>query len=78
LAKASLETGSSETEKVWIGERVKKLPLEIQNVEGRKLIRLKNSIDIQDLSFLRQIDWKNWFWLGLKDDFDIEEELISK
>jgi len=41
--------GSSEAEKVWNGERVKKLPLEIQKVGRRKLRMLNNSIDLADL-----------------------------
>lgn len=41
--------GNSETEKVWNGERVKKLPFETQNIGRRKLRMLNNSVDIADL-----------------------------
>ena len=41
--------GSSDTEQVWLGNRVKKLPMEIQNVGRRKLRMLNNSVDIADL-----------------------------
>ena len=41
--------GSSETEQVWLGNRVKKLPTEIQNVGRRKLRLLNNSVNISDL-----------------------------
>ena len=41
--------GNSETGKVWNGERVKKLPLEIQNIGRRKLRMLNNSVDLADL-----------------------------
>jgi len=41
--------GSSETEDVWNGIRVKKLPSEIQNVGRRKLRMLNNSINLADL-----------------------------
>ncbi len=41
--------GNSETEKIWNGHRVKKLPLEIQNIGRRKLRMLNNSIDLSDL-----------------------------
>jgi len=41
--------GNSETEQVWLGNRVKKLPMEIQNVGRRKLRILNNSVDIADL-----------------------------
>jgi proteic killer suppression protein len=40
--------GNSESEKVWNGERVKKLPIEIQ-IGRRKLRILNNSVDIADL-----------------------------
>ncbi len=41
--------GSKETEKIWNGERVAKLPLEIQVIGRRKLRMLNNSQDIADL-----------------------------
>jgi len=41
--------GNTETEKVWNGIRVKKLPAEIQNIGRRKLRMLNNSADIADL-----------------------------
>ena len=41
--------GSKETHKVWQGERVKKLPLEIQKIGRRKLRMLNNSQDLNDL-----------------------------
>ena len=44
-----LSFGNSDTEKVWSGIRVKKLPIEIQNIGRRKLRMLNNSVDIGDL-----------------------------
>lgn len=41
--------GNPKTDQVWLGKRVKKLPVEIQNVERRKLRMLNNSVDIADL-----------------------------
>ena len=41
--------GNSETEKVWNGIRVKRLPIEIQNIGRRKLRMINNSVDIADL-----------------------------
>jgi len=41
--------GSKETELIWNGMRVKKMPIEIQNVGRRKLRMLNNSQDIADL-----------------------------
>ncbi|MBX9851582.1 MAG: type II toxin-antitoxin system RelE/ParE family toxin [Cytophagaceae bacterium] len=44
-----LSFGSKETQKVWVGERISKWPLEIQNMGRRKLRMLNNSQNIQDL-----------------------------
>jgi proteic killer suppression protein len=41
--------GSKETEQIWNGIRVKKMPLDIQNIGRRKLRMLNNSQDIVDL-----------------------------
>ena len=42
--------GNSDTEQIWLGNRVKKLPIEIQNISRRKLRMINNSINIADLS----------------------------
>jgi len=41
--------GNSDTEKIWNGIRVKKLPIEIQNIGRRKLRMINNSVDLADL-----------------------------
>lgn len=41
--------GSKETEQIWNGIRVKKMPVEIQRTGRRKLRMLNNSQDISDL-----------------------------
>ena len=41
--------GNNNTEQVWLGNRVKKLPIEIQNIGRRKLRMINNSVDIDDL-----------------------------
>jgi proteic killer suppression protein len=41
--------GNKETEKVWIGNRSKKLPFEVQNIGRRKLRMINNAVDIDDL-----------------------------
>lgn len=41
--------GSKESEQIWNGIRVKKMPVEIQNIGRRKLRMLNNSQDISDL-----------------------------
>ena len=42
--------GNRQTEKIYQGERVAKLPLEIQRIGLRKLIMLDQSQDIKDLT----------------------------
>ncbi len=44
-----LSFGCKETEKIWNGIRVKKMPIEIQKIGRRKLRMLNNSQDIGDL-----------------------------
>lgn len=41
--------GSKETEQIWNGIRVKKMPVEIQNLGRRKLRMINNSQDLVDL-----------------------------
>jgi len=41
--------GSKDTEKIWNGERVKRVPIEIQQVGRRKLRMLNNSQNVGDL-----------------------------
>ena len=41
--------GNDETQKVWDGDRVKKLPIEIQNIGRKKLRMLNNSSNLMDL-----------------------------
>jgi len=44
-----LSFGSNETEKIWNGERVKKIPSEIQQIGRRKLRMIHNSQTWSDL-----------------------------
>lgn len=41
--------GSKDSEKIWRGERVKKLPQNVQEISRRKLRMLNNSTDLKDL-----------------------------
>ncbi len=41
--------GSKATQRIWEGERVKKMPLEIQQIGRRKLRILNNAINLMDL-----------------------------
>ena len=45
----TISFGNAEIEKVWNGIRVKKLPIEIQNIGRRKLRMINNSVDLADL-----------------------------
>jgi toxin HigB-1 len=42
--------GSKQTEQIWLGKRVKNMPLDMQNVGRRKLRMLNNSQTISDLT----------------------------
>lgn len=42
--------GNKESEKVWLRERVKKIPNEVQQIGRRKLRMLNNSQNIMDLT----------------------------
>ncbi len=44
-----LSFGSKDTQKIWEGERVKKMPNMIQEISRRKLRMLNNSQDLMDL-----------------------------
>ena len=44
-----LSFGSKDTERIWNGEWVKKLPKEIQEIARRKLRMLNNSQNLNDL-----------------------------
>ncbi len=44
-----LSFGSKDTEKIWNGERTKRIQLEIQQIGRRKLRMLNNSQNIKDL-----------------------------
>jgi proteic killer suppression protein len=70
--------GSKETEKIWDGERVKKLPLEIQEIGRRKLRMLNNSQNILDLKIppsnrLEKLkgDKKDYYSIRINDQWRI-------
>lgn len=44
-----LSFGSKESEQIWNGLRVKKIPIQIQKIGRRKLRMVNNSQDISDL-----------------------------
>jgi len=51
-----LSFGNDDTDSIWNGIRVKKIPPEIQNIGRRKLRMLNNSVDLKDL----RIPPANW------------------
>lgn len=70
--------GSRETEKIWNGERVKKMPVEIQKIGRRKLRMLNNSQNIQDLKVppsnrLEKLsgNLKNYYSIRINDQWRI-------
>jgi proteic killer suppression protein len=70
--------GSKETEKVWLGERVKKWPLDIQRIGRRKLRMLNNSHNIQDLRIppsnrLEKLsgNFKDYYSISINDQWRI-------
>ena len=70
--------GNTETEQVWSGNRVKKLPTEIQNIGRRKLRMLNNSVDLADLRIppanrLEKLSgkWKDFYSIRINDQWRI-------
>ncbi len=70
--------GNSDTEKIWNGTRVKKLPTEVQNIGRRKLRMLNNSLNLSDLKVppanrLEKLsgDLKNFYSIRITDQWRI-------
>lgn len=70
--------GNSDTQKVWNGIRVKKLPIEIQNIGRRKLRMINNSNDMTDLKVppanrLEKLsgNLKNYYSIRINDQWRI-------
>jgi proteic killer suppression protein len=70
--------GNSDTERVWLGERVKKWSIEIQETGRRKLRMLNNSVNIQDLRIppanrLEKLrgKWKEYYSTRINDQWRI-------
>jgi proteic killer suppression protein len=73
-----LSFGSKETEKIWKGELVSKLPNEIQEIGRRKLRMLNNSQNISDLKIppanrLERLsgDLKDYYSIRINDQWRI-------
>ena len=70
--------GSKDTEKIWNGVRVAKLPLEIQAIGRRKLRMINNSQNIQDLTIppsnkleKKQGQLKDYYSIRINDQWRI-------
>ena len=70
--------GNSDTENVWNGIRVKKLPTEIQNIGRRKLRMINNSFSLNDLKIppanrLEKLagNLKNFYSIRINDQWRI-------
>ncbi len=68
--------GSKETEKIWKGEVVRKLPTEIQHIGRRKLRMLNNSQNIDDLRIppsnrLEKLKGSDFFSIRINDQWRI-------
>lgn len=68
--------GSKDTEKILNGERVKKLPIEIQKIGRRKLRMLNNSQDIADLRIppsnrLEKLKGSDFYSIRINDQWRI-------
>ncbi len=76
--------GNSDTQKIWKGIRVKKLPTEIQNIGRRKLRMINNSNSMTDLRVppanrLEKLsgNLKNYYSIRINDQWRIIFKWIS-
>ena len=70
--------GSKQTEKIWQGQRVPKIPSTVQEVGRRKLRMLNNAVDLTDLRIppanrLEKLsgDLKNFYSIRINDQWRI-------
>lgn len=68
--------GSKDTERIWLGEHVKKIPLEIQTVGRRKLRMINNSQNINDLRIppsnrLEKLQGSDFYSIRINDQWRI-------
>lgn len=68
--------GSKSTEKIWMGERVKNIPPEIQHVGRRKLRMLNNSQNLNDLKIppsnrLEKLKGSEYYSIRINDQWRI-------
>lgn len=74
--------GSKDSEKIWDGERVKKIPIEIQHNGRRKLRMLNNSQNLSDLRIppsnrLEKLKGSDFFSIRINDQWRITFQWID-
>ena len=74
--------GSKDTEKIWNGERVKKMPIEIQQIGRRKLRMLNNSQNLPDLRIppsnrLEKLKGTDFYSIRINDQWRIVFQWID-
>lgn len=74
--------GSKDTEKIWDGERVKKMPIEIQQIGRRKLRMLNNSQNLSDLRIppsnqLEKLQGSDFYSIRINDQWRIVFQWID-
>jgi toxin HigB-1 len=74
--------GSKVTEKIWNGERVKKIPIEIQQIGRRKLRMLNNSQNLSDLRIppsnrLEKLQGSDFYSIRINDQWRIVFQWID-
>ena len=68
--------GSKDTENIWNGERVKKMPIEIQQIGRRKLRMINNSQNWSDLRIppsnrLEKLQGSDFYSIRINDQWRI-------
>ena len=70
--------GNKDTEKIWTGQRVSKIPLNVQEVSRRKLRMLNNAFDLADLRIppanrLEKLsgDLRNFYSIRINDQWRV-------
>lgn len=70
--------GSKETEKIWYGQRVSKISLNVQEIGRRKLRMVNNAVDLADLRIppanrLEKLsgDLKNYYSIRINDQWRV-------
>ena len=68
--------GSNDSEKIWKGERIKKIPIEIQQIGRRKLRMINNSQNWSDLRIpqsnrLEKLQGSNFYSIRINNQWRI-------